>query len=327
MKKLAALALSAAILLSPALAADAAPLAPPDLSAWESRFPAEREYPGFIDVDPGIWYEDAARICAECGLMQGTGHAFDPDGILTVGETAAIAARLNEKITGQEIVLGTPAPGETIPWYTWYVTYLEQLDIKIPDPEGTASREIFVKLLAAVVPEEGLAARNTIEALPDTADPEVLSFYNAGILTGVNNWGTFAPDKTLTRAECAAMLARIVRPETRLDFAPADYSMFTASGLTPDSILFQTAAHTVTAEKYLPAVTSAIDELETLCASEGMEFNWFHTVDGQTFLDYVRETAMAPFGVTRNNGTEHYKNFDVQVFYSKLLDLALEDPD
>ena len=41
----------------------------------------------------------------------------------------------------------------------------------------------------------------------------------------------------------------------------------------------------------------------------------------------IMETAMAPFGVTRNNGTEHYKNFDVQVFYSKLLDLALEDPD
>ena len=94
MKKLAALALAAALLLSPALAAGADPRsAPPDLSAWEEKFPADRTPPGFIDIEPGAWYEEAARICAQCGLMQGTGRAFDPGGTLTVGETAAIAAR------------------------------------------------------------------------------------------------------------------------------------------------------------------------------------------------------------------------------------------
>lgn len=322
MKKLTALALAAALLLSPALAAEADPLsAPADLSAWEEKFPAEREYPGFIDIEPGAWYEEAAKICAQCGLMQGTGRAFDPDGVLTVGETAAIAARLNERLTGQEILLGTPAPGETIPWYHWYVLYLKRLGIEVPNPEETASRETFVKLLAAVAPVEGLTARNSIEALPDTEDGAVLSFYNAGILTGVDRWGTFAPNKTLTRAECAAMLARIVRPETRLDFSPADYNMFTAAGLTPDSILFQTETRTVTAGEYLPAVTAAIDELEEACAGEGVEFNWFHTYGEQTFLDYVRETAMGTLGVTRKDGTGLYKNFDVQVFYSRLLDL------
>lgn len=322
MKQVLAFIAAAALLLSPALAAaEPLPADSADWSAWEEKFPADRTPPGFIDIEPGAWYEEAAKICAACGLMQGTSHAFDPNGTLTVGETAAIAARLNERLTGQEILLGTPEPGVSVPWYDWYVQYLERLGIEIPNPEEAASRETFVTLLAAVVPEEGLAPRNAIETLPDTADGAVLSFYNAGILTGVDKYGTFAPDKTLTRAECAAMLARIVRPGLRLGFVPNDYRPLIAAGLKPDSILFQTESRTVTAGEFLPAVTAAIDELEAACAAESLEFNWFHTYGDQTFLDYVRETAMGTFGVTRQDGTGLYKNFDVQVFYSRLLDL------
>ena len=51
-----------------------------------------------------------------------------------------------------------------------------------------------------------------------------------------------------------------------------------------------------------------------------MEFNWFNTVDGVTFLDYVEDTALAHFGVTAKDGTQLYKDFDVQVYYSRYLD-------
>ena len=44
-------------------------------------------------------------------------------------------------------------------------------------------------------------------------------------------------------------------------------------------------------------------------------------MDGVTFLDYVKNTALAHFGVTAKDGTELYKNFDVQVYYSRYLDL------
>lgn len=37
-------------------------------------------------------------------------------------------------------------------------------------------------------------------------------------------------------------------------------------------------------------------------------------------LDLI-ETALARFGVTEDDGTELYQNFDVQVYYSRLLDL------
>ena len=307
MKKLAALLLSAAL-----LAGSAAAISP------EEAFPKVNEYPGFIDVEAGSWYEDPARICAEVGLMQGTGHAFAPFQILTVGEVATIAARMNEAITGEPIPMATPKPGETLPWYFSYVEYLESLGIDVPDPEKQATRQEFVSILSAVVPEDMLAPINTITTLPDTQDEAMLRFYNAGILTGVDDWGTFAGDKTLTRAECAAMVARVARPELRQTFTPADYDIFTAAGMKPSDVLFTNGT---TAGAYLPYVQELIDGLEADCAAQGMEFNWFNTVDGVEFLDYVTDTALARFGVTDKDGTELYQNFDVQVYYSRLLDL------
>lgn len=307
MKKLAALVLSAAL-----LAGSAAAVTP------EEAFPAVNTYPGFIDVEEGAWYADAARVCCEVGLMQGTGHAFAPDQLLTVGEVAAIAARMNQAVTGEAIPMATPKPGETLPWYFSYVEYLESLGIDVPDPTKQATRQEFVTLLSAVVPEDMLAPINTITALPDSTDPDVLRFYNAGILTGVDSWGTFAADKSLTRMETAAMVARVARTELRQSFTPADYTPFAAAGLKPSDVLFTNGT---TAGAYLPYVQELIDGLEADCAAAGMEFNWFNTVDGVTFLDYVKNTALTHFGVTAKEGTDLYKNFDVQVYYSRLLDL------
>ena len=302
MKKLAALILSAALLVG-----SAAAISP------EEAFPKVNEYPGFIDVEAGSWYEDPARICAEVGLMQGTGHAFAPFQILTVGEVAAIAARMNEAITGDSIYL----VDSILPWYTSYVDYLEKLGVEVPDPVKQATRQEFIAMLAAVVPEDMLTPINQITALPDTADAAVLSFYNAGILTGVDDWGTFAPDKTLTRADTAAMVARVARPELRERFTPADYAMFTAAYLKPADVLFTNG---VTAGQYLPYIQTLIDGLEADCAAQGMEFYWFNTVDGVTILDYVEDTALAHFGVTAKDGTQLYQDFDMQVYYSRYQD-------
>ena len=175
MKKLAALLLSAAL-----LAGSAAAVAP------EEAFPQVNTYPGYADVEGGSWYAAPARVCYEVGLMTGTNTGFTPFGVLTVGEVAAIAARMNEAITGDPIPMATPKPGETLPWYFSYVKYLEDLGIDVPDPTKQATRQEFVSILAAVVPEEMLAPINTITTLPDTQDEAVLRFYNAGILTGAD---------------------------------------------------------------------------------------------------------------------------------------------
>ena len=69
------------------------------LIAPEEAFPAVNTYPGFADVAGSAWYAATVQTCYEVGLMTGTGAGFAPDQVLTVGEVAAIAARMNEAIT------------------------------------------------------------------------------------------------------------------------------------------------------------------------------------------------------------------------------------
>lgn len=176
----------------------------------------------FEDVKEGDWFAPYVTVCAENGLMNGTGDGnFSPGGTITVAEVAAIAARMRESVTGEPIPSVTPQPGESLPWYQKYVSYLTSNGVAVPDPSKNAARQDFISLLVAVTPTEELPAINAITSLPDTADEGVLAFYNAGILTGVDDLGTFAPERTLTRSEAAAMIARVVDPGLRLPFVPA----------------------------------------------------------------------------------------------------------
>lgn len=185
---------------------------------------------GFTDVKDDDWFAPYVSVCVESGLMKGTGDGtFNPSGTITVAEVAAIAARMRESATGEAIPGVTPRPGESLPWYQQYVGYLTANGVAVPEPTKNATRQDFISLLSAVTPAGELTAINSISSLPDTADPEVLAFYNAGILTGTDDFGTFAGDRTLTRSEAAAMVSRVVRKELRLPFVPAQPSTGTPS--------------------------------------------------------------------------------------------------
>lgn len=171
----------------------------------------------FADVKGTDWFAPYVSICAENGLMNGTGSGnFNPSGTITVAEVAAIAARLGERLNDLSIPQGEAGQ----PWYQRYVDYLKDYGVTVTQAEGPANRQEFFTLLSAVTAAEPLEAINSITALPDTSDEAILSFYNAGILTGVDSYGTFAGDRTLTRSEAAAMIARILEPSLRQTFAP-----------------------------------------------------------------------------------------------------------
>lgn len=204
-KRLLAALLCACLLLTPALAAGS--------------FPAVNAYtPGYYhDVTDGAWYADAAKLCFERGLITGTAaNTFSPNNAVTVGEAATLAARILAAVKGSTI--RAARTNET--WYQRYVEFLENNAVTVPDPAQNATRTQFFRLLAAVVPEAQLSAINAITALPDTDDANILSFYNAGILTGTDAYGTFSGSKSLTRAECATMVARIVDSSLRQTFTP-----------------------------------------------------------------------------------------------------------
>lgn len=217
------LCLLAAFLPAPALAAD-------------TLLPKNNTYPAgyYNDVSDGDWYAAPVRLCYETGLMNGTGNnSFSPLTTMTVGEVAALSARLLEALGGGTIASATPVPGETRPWYQDYVDYLTRAVAArggdwsyvtglLRAPTEKVTRYGFLSLLhlAATEKDDLLPAINAIQTLPDTEDATVLSFYNAGILTGTDVYGTFAADKTLSRAEAAAMLARVVDPAQRQQFTP-----------------------------------------------------------------------------------------------------------
>lgn len=305
-KKLTAAALCAAVLLTPALAA---------LKEGE-KFPTVNAYPGYGDVKESDWFYDNAKLCYEIGVMTGTDKGFEPDKVLTEAECVTLAARVGATLRGEPIRDKTD--GEA--WWVPYNDYLFPDGGSIDFPDEAAGRWQLLIELYDYVDEAGLLKPiNNISKLPDTNslnEAVALKYYNAGILTGMDKYGTLGAWKSLTRAEAAAMISRIVRPELRKTFVPADYSPFTAASLTPETAMFSNG---LTAEEYLTTVNNAITAWEDAL---GEDFNWHYVwSDGKTVLSHVKEDPLTALGVTEEMGTQAYKDFDVQVYYSKLIDL------
>lgn len=284
--------LCAALLLTPALAAG-------------SSFPAVNVYPAgyYHDVTEGAWYADAATLCYETGLMTGTAaNAFSPDGMVSLAEATAVAARIGSSLDGTII----PAPGDGMAWFAGYLDYLiyklGQEDplsaVLAAAPERTATRQEFFSCLAAVVPAEQLAAINSITTLPDTDDADVLRFYNAGILTGTDATGTFSGSKSLTRAECAAMVARVVDPSLRQSFTPAEKPVEQPS-LSYEEELMQTEAvringTSVNFQQFIQTLNACISETDAaLKANYGTGLDWNAKYSGIDDLPaYFKQLAL-----------------------------------
>lgn len=262
-----------------------------------SSFPAVNTYaPGYYtDVKGDAWYAEAARLCYETGLMTGTrDNTFSPDNAVTVGEAAALAARILASLGGGTI--RAQAEGEA--WYQRYVDFLEERKVAVPDPVQNASRTQFFHLMAAVVPPERLAAINAIEALPDTDDADILRFYNAGVLTGTDAAGTFSGGRGLRRSECATMVARIIDPALRQTFtlqtAPA------APALTPEEELLRTEAVRVNGvsvdfEEFLAVLNGCIAETDAALkanSGKGLDWNTKYT-DVDDLPGYFKEMALS----------------------------------
>lgn len=276
----------------------AALLTPAALAAGS--FPAVNAYTGFEDVSQDAWYASAVKQCYETGLMNGTGKGnFSPRGTMTVAECAAIAARLREKFTGESIPSATPLAGQTRLWYQDYVDYLTFNAVAVPEPTKAATRQEFFDLLSAVTPDSELAAINSITALPDTSDESLLAFYNAGILTGVDRYGTFNAAGTLTRAEVAAMVARITDPSLRQSFIPQEKPGQTTPPVQPSTGggVVTVNGHSISLETFQTLLCGAAYQADYIMyLNTDQRLDWNKTYGGeypaQTILNYTREVAV-----------------------------------
>ncbi len=118
---------------------------------------------------------------------------------------------------------------EILPRDTVYEDYAVRYGIIVRgqyDLTENATRAQFAEIISAALPEEALKAINDVKTLPDmdAGDPRlpaVLQLYNAGILTGTDDKGTFRPDALILREQAAAMMTRVSDPELRQTFVLA----------------------------------------------------------------------------------------------------------
>ena len=185
-----------------------------------SNFTAVSTYPCglFTDVRDSDWFSSSVETAYELGLMKGVGaSSFLPGGTMTLGEAVALAARLRSSY-----YTGTEAFRQSSPWYQVYVDYALEQDIlprDYSDYTAQATRETCAVLFSRALPASAFPAINTIAdgSLSDvvSSKDEIYLLYRAGILTGNDAYGTFAPNSTITRSEVAALVSRIAVPSQR----------------------------------------------------------------------------------------------------------------
>ena len=194
-----------------------------------SRFPLTRgRLPSFTDVSPRDWFALWVDIAYNTGIISGTGAGtFEPGREVTVAEALQMAANMDSRHKGD--TFHTTAHVST-PWYTDAVTYCLASGIiargQFEDYERQITRRELAQVFGATELARSLPQRNSpiqvMTAVRDVsaADPAagaIYGLYTKGILTGVDESLSFRPDNPVTRAEAAALAARLARPEQRVD--------------------------------------------------------------------------------------------------------------
>ena len=242
---------------------------------------AVREYAPFPDA-VGTWCAEAVRTVYETGLVDGRADGtYGPFDTLTCPHILAITARFHHRLTGGDGQIPDTPEGTAVPeelrglWCEKYYVYLASaLGYSGPEalaafsPRENCSRRDFVELLSAVLERTGqyLPGLNTAGPnlpdlylssvtgkLPGLSRPlgdAILYFYAAGILTGVDRYGTFGGGD-LTRGQAAAMLARILDPAQRVRFVPEPFDFCRdVLGLEPELTVMVVNGYEITANQF-----------------------------------------------------------------------------
>lgn len=192
----------------------------------------------FSDVASSAWYYQSVAAQQKLGLLKGVGNnQFAPNDTVTVAQALTAANRIHEKYhrssdSGQEIDWMEEARSRAIAY-----GLISESQYNVSDLSRAATRQETIGILYHALDEEEYPALNERNTLPDmNADDacfdEILKLYRAGILSGSDGFGTFCPSTSITRAELAAILTRMVVPVMRVKFSsyPAEKMTYGYSG-------------------------------------------------------------------------------------------------
>jgi hypothetical protein len=180
----------------------------------------------FSDVPSTYWGYNAIMRMAEMGILNGTTTpvngvgTFEPEATMTVEAfIKCIVVYLNPN--------GSYNANDGESWSAPYIRealekgYINSYEFSKYSLPMT--REEMAMVLARVANKNGEVAEQLIDSnkIPDFASVGsyyqnyVLTSYSLGLLCGVDNNGTFAPKDTLTRAQAATVIYRLIDPSTR----------------------------------------------------------------------------------------------------------------
>ena len=176
----------------------------------------------YSDVAEDAWYHDAVTSISGLGIVLGVGeNRFDPNGQLTWAQTIAFVVRTYQQQTGER-VYGT-ADQTGAHWYDIYVDYAKNHGFISSVPANPNA--YITRSDAAVLFDKALFDRTVVNELPtdyeyffdvakdDPAHDAIYSLASAGIVGGKDAQkflARFCGDETLTRAEAATIVARMV---------------------------------------------------------------------------------------------------------------------
>lgn len=192
------------------------------LAAERSSIPKVKTYtPGqFSDITEDSWCAANVQAAYEFGIMGGkTANWFDAEGNLTIAQAVVMACRLHSAYTqdNAEFASGTP-------WYASYLTYAKENGIvcDYASYDVPVTRAQFATICGSALPDDYLPAISSIAdgAIPDVSTDAsyvaaVYRLYRAGVLSGNDSVGTFAPDSSITRGAAAAIVSRLADPSLR----------------------------------------------------------------------------------------------------------------
>ena len=285
----------------------------------------------FTDVASGAWYVESVKTAYELDLVKGSSATtFSPSGNITVGSVLALACRLHSIYT-----TGTAEFRQGNPWYQVYVDYAVKNGIitqgQFTNYNANATRRQCAAILAKSMPSEALTAINTVAdgQIPDVASgsanyADIYTLYRAGVLTGNDKYGTFAPETTIDRASVAAIVSRMAMPSLRktlaLETAATGVTLNKSSlslavggtaSLTATVIPDGATNKTLTWKSSKPAVATVSNGTVTAVA-EGTATITVSTANGKSatctvtvekapsFANYLVGLEMGPFTVTDN---------------------------
>ena len=182
----------------------------------------------FSDVPENAWYASDVQDVQKYGIINGIGSGrFAPTQTLTCAQALTMAARTHAHMHNKVI----PITGQETDWVDPYLDYaLENhiaegvwLPMQPPYLDTACDRELMALMFYRVIAEEENPVLNDVTDIPDIGsqedEPEVYSLYQFGILTGNDKYGAFSPDRSISRAEAAVILNRLLDQSKRKTFS------------------------------------------------------------------------------------------------------------